>query len=62
MRCEGEGEGQPSVGMSEPHLSSCSANIKISYLVSSLAAPQRGATVNVCSLNYMINIGEEHKS
>ena len=56
MRCEGEGEGQPSVGMSEPHLSSCSANIKISYLVSSLRVLQRSATVNVCTLNYMLSI------
>ena len=53
--------GQPWVEMSEPHPVlcplSCCANIKISYLVSSLAASQRTATVNVCTLNYMISMG-----
>ena len=39
-----------------PSPSSCSANIKISSLVSSLQVLQRTATVNVCSLNYMVSV------
>ena len=45
-----------------PSPSSCSANIKISSLVSSLQVLQRTATVNVCSLNYMVSVWCEHKS